>query len=163
MRKNTALNIEIELPETTEAYYQQEPLTRERSANNAPPLISKASVKKIRDLETQHQHAILNVLERAATDFEFATELLHNGSVTLKAYSLTMPEKAAIISGDIVWIQRRVGSLDPVQKRWLKHRLEAMFWDHTVHPQFGLRKNEQYFSAIYALVTHRRQVFPQSA
>ena len=143
MKKNTALNFETQPPETAEPCFQKESLKPAKFTNTVPPLISKASVRKIRDLEVKHQHAILNVLERAATDFEFATELLHNGSDTLKEYSLTMPEKAAIISGDIVWIQRRVGSLDPVQKRWLKHRLEAMFWDHTVHPQFGLRKNEQ--------------------
>jgi hypothetical protein len=37
-------------------------------------------------------------------------------------------EKAAILSGDINWIESHIGPLNEAQKVWFGHRLTAEIW-----------------------------------
>ena len=78
--------------------------------------------------EIIHKEEILKVLERAASDSEFIANLLYHGSEALEKYDLTGPEKLAILTGDIEWIEGQIGSLTPNQKRWLEQRLGAEIW-----------------------------------
>ena len=71
---------------------------------------------------------IIKVLERAASDSEFNARLLYHGSQTLKNYNLSSFEKAALISGDITWIEENIGPLNSFQRRWLEYRLGAEIW-----------------------------------
>jgi hypothetical protein len=41
---------------------------------------------------------------------------------------LTGPEKLAILTGDIDWIEQHIGALNPTQRRWLDQRLSAEIW-----------------------------------
>ena len=41
---------------------------------------------------------------------------------------LSARAKAAIASGDIVWIEKRCGKLAPEERAWLTQRLEAEIW-----------------------------------
>ncbi len=75
-----------------------------------------------------HQNAILDVLRRAAIDDSFRKELFFSGSKALEQYELTGQEKAALISGDIQFIEKMTGTLTPSQKSPLLHRLEAEVW-----------------------------------
>jgi len=67
-----------------------------------------------------HKEEILRVLERAATDGEFVHQLLHRWADALDEYHLTGPEKLALLTGDIEWIEKHTGPLTEKQKRWLQ-------------------------------------------
>jgi ActR/RegA family two-component response regulator len=73
-------------------------------------------------------HAILEVLERASRDNQFICKLTNEGSKALEEYRLTWEEKAALISGDVRWIEMHVGPLSDRQKTWLNCRLQQERW-----------------------------------
>ena len=75
-----------------------------------------------------HTEEIIKVLEQAATDTELVYNLLNYGAEALDEYNLTGPEKLAILTGDIQWIEKHIGSLTPTQRRWLDQRLSAEIW-----------------------------------
>ncbi len=71
---------------------------------------------------------VLRVLEKAAVDPDFIAALTYRGSETLEGYDLTMEEKAALLSGDIAWIEAHVGRLDARLRTWLECRLQQEIW-----------------------------------
>jgi len=71
---------------------------------------------------------VLRVLTRASQDEVFWQDLLKNGSAALKDYKLSNQAKAAIISGDLEWINRHVGKLSEKQLQWIRARLEMERW-----------------------------------
>jgi len=75
---------------------------------------------------------VREVLKQAAEDQDFGQRLLAEGSGALSALpigsALSSQAKAAIASGDIVWIEKRCGELSPQEREWLKRRLEAEIW-----------------------------------
>lgn len=68
------------------------------------------------------------VLDRAASDPAFIAQLTHQGSKALQDYDLTSEEKAALLSGDINWIESHIGKLDDRLKQWLLCRLQQEIW-----------------------------------
>jgi hypothetical protein len=54
--------------------------------------------------------------------------LYYEGANALNGYTLTGPEKLAILTGDIQWIEKHVGMLSDKHKRWLEQRLSAEVW-----------------------------------
>jgi DNA-binding NtrC family response regulator len=75
-----------------------------------------------------NKEEVLKVLERAAYDSQFVSALYYEGADALKEYQLTGPEKLAILTADMAWIEEHVGELTDVQKRWLQQRLSAEIW-----------------------------------
>jgi len=75
-----------------------------------------------------HREEVLRVLERAGTDGHFVAELFYAGADALEGYTLTGPEKLAILTGDIHWIEQHIGALTTTQRRWLEQRLSAEIW-----------------------------------
>ncbi len=75
-----------------------------------------------------HAEEVLRVLTKAGTDSAFVQELFSSGADALEGYTLTGPEKLAILTGDLRWIEEHVGQLAPVQRRWLEQRLSAEIW-----------------------------------
>jgi hypothetical protein len=75
-----------------------------------------------------HRQEVIRVLERAAVDSEFVSSLFYYGADALQDYELTGPEKLAILTGDISWIESQLGPLSAAQKRWLESRLAAEIW-----------------------------------
>lgn len=71
---------------------------------------------------------ILRVLERAAEDNRFIAQLTHRGADALRGYALSMQAQAALLSGDIRWIEARVGKLDARLRTWLDCRLQQEIW-----------------------------------
>ena len=71
---------------------------------------------------------ILRVLDQAADDDGFIAQLTLDGSKALQNYDLTNEEKAALLSGDIRWIEARVGKLDARLRTWLECRLQQEIW-----------------------------------
>ena len=64
----------------------------------------------------------------AVVDNGFASALLYKGSKALRNYDLTTWEKAAIVSGDVAWLEDHLGRLSPRHRQWLNQRLCAEIW-----------------------------------
>ena len=75
-----------------------------------------------------HRDAVMAVLNRAAEVPKFIAELSEGGSEALKGYTLSSEEKAALVSGDQVWLEAHFGKLNEKQRTWLKCRLEQERW-----------------------------------
>ena len=74
------------------------------------------------------REAVLEVLSRAACDDRFIGQLTDRGSKALTAYRLSSEERAALLSGDIRWIEDHVGHLDDHLSTWLRCRLQQERW-----------------------------------
>ncbi len=72
--------------------------------------------------------AILAVLTRARDDSGFLARLAENPDQALKDYDLTFKEKAALASGDLRWIESKLGTLDEPLRTWLTARLCQEKW-----------------------------------
>ncbi|RLB24616.1 MAG: response regulator, partial [Deltaproteobacteria bacterium] len=75
-----------------------------------------------------HKEEIIKVLERAASNSEFFTNLLEHATDALDEYDLTGPEKLALLTGDVEWIEEQIGPLTRSQRRWLDLRRSAEIW-----------------------------------
>jgi len=75
-----------------------------------------------------HQDEILRFLDQAATDQNLNYELMHGGSDALESFELTGPEKLAILTADIDWIEKHVGQLNATRRKWLESRRDADIW-----------------------------------
>ena len=71
---------------------------------------------------------VRQILKRASTDQDFAQQLLYEGSHVLSGFPLSSQAKAAIVSGDIVWVEKECGELTPTERDWLERRLQAEIW-----------------------------------
>jgi len=72
--------------------------------------------------------ALLAVLSKASGDSNFMAKLAENPAEALKDYDLTSEEKAALSSGDIRWIESKLGTLDESLRTWLTSRLAQEKW-----------------------------------
>jgi DNA-binding response OmpR family regulator len=75
-----------------------------------------------------HKDAILAVLDRAAEESAFIEDLTENGSEALHEYNLAPDEEAALISGDVAWLEKHVGKLDDKLNTWVECRLQQERW-----------------------------------
>ncbi len=71
---------------------------------------------------------VVEVLNRTADDSKFCLSLMENGSQALSTYTLSSQAKAAILSGDLGWINRNVGELTQKQLMFIYKRLESEAW-----------------------------------
>jgi DNA-binding response OmpR family regulator len=71
---------------------------------------------------------VIRVLDRAAQDELFWRRLMNNEPDVLDSYNLSSQAKAAIYSGDLIWIQRHVGELTEEQLEYVYSRLEREVW-----------------------------------
>jgi len=107
------------------ADYIEKPFTPDELLKALDRAIETAASQKPDEQALVHKKEILRVLERAATDGEFVHDLLHHWADALEEYDLTGPEKLALLTGDIDWIEKYVGPLTPTQKRWLERPMSA--------------------------------------
>lgn len=71
---------------------------------------------------------VINVLNRTASDEFFWRDIMENGSEALKDYPLRDEAKAAIISGDLRWLNENVGELTQKQLMFIYRRGEREIW-----------------------------------
>jgi hypothetical protein len=79
------------------------------------------------DMDTQKDN-ILRVLKRAAADDDFIAQLTYQGSKALRGYNLSKEAKAALLSGDIAWVEAYVGRLSARLRTWFDCRLQQEIW-----------------------------------
>lgn len=77
---------------------------------------------------TMNENEILRVLDRAAQDPGFIADILDKGSAALRDYGLTLREKAALVTGDIRWIESRIGDLSARECTLLNCVLQREAW-----------------------------------
>jgi DNA-binding response OmpR family regulator len=71
---------------------------------------------------------VARVLDRTYDDEDFWSDLMENGSDVLKDYQMSNEARAAIISGDLKWINENVGELTQKQLKFILNRLEREVW-----------------------------------
>jgi DNA-binding NtrC family response regulator len=110
------------------ADYIEKPFTPDQllKAVDAALDIAATQTPEVQDLI--HKEEMIKVLERAASDSEFFTNLLEYASDALDEYDLTGPEKLALLTGDVEWIEEAIGPLTRSQRRWLDLRRSAEIW-----------------------------------
>jgi len=107
------------------AEYIEKPFTPDQLLKAVNTVVSHADALMPEQQVPVHKEEILRVLERAAADTEFVYKLLHRWADALEEYDLTGPEKLALLTGDIEWIEKQVGPLTDKQKRWLQRPMSA--------------------------------------
>ncbi len=110
------------------ADYVEKPFTPDMLVTSVRKALEKAAKEEPEKQELIHKDEVIRVLERAAVDSQFVASLFYYGADALQDYDLTGPEKLAILTGDIHWIENQIGALTPEQKRWLESRLSAEIW-----------------------------------
>jgi hypothetical protein len=91
-----------------------------------PSILTGARVRPGHSVANRNE--VLRVLERAAHDDGFIADIADSGSAALSTYRLTLPEKAALVSGDIRWIEEHVGQLTNSQCTLLNCMLQREAW-----------------------------------
>lgn len=107
------------------ADYVEKPFTPEHLLKAVTRVIENTTATRPQTQTLVHKKQILAVLDRAATDGDFVYDLLHHWADALEEYDLTGPEKLALLTGDIAWIEKHTGPLTDKQKRWLQRPLSA--------------------------------------
>ncbi len=74
------------------------------------------------------KETVLTILEKAATDDRFLSQLAYDYPDAVKDYDLTWQESAALSSGDVRWIEEHVSKLDNRLRTWLDCRLQQEKW-----------------------------------
>jgi DNA-binding NtrC family response regulator len=110
------------------AEYLEKPFTPEQLVNSVQKALHIAITRGPEEQSVIHKEELLRVLDQAATDHELVYNLLHYGADALEEFTLTGPEKLAILTGDIHWIEKEAGPLSPKQRKWLEQRLSAEIW-----------------------------------
>ena len=108
--------------------YLEKPFTPEELLTAVAEALDIAATQPPEEQALIHKDEMIRILDRTASDSEFSANLLYHGTDALDEYDLTGPEKLALITGDIAWIEEHIGPLTPSQRRWLEHRLECEIW-----------------------------------
>jgi len=110
------------------ADYIEKPFTPDQLLKAVDSAINAAAtqIPEVQDLI--HKEEMIKVLERAASDSAFFTDLLEYATDALDEYDLTGPEKLALLTGDVEWIEEEIGPLTRSQRRWLDLRRSAEIW-----------------------------------
>ena len=110
------------------ADYVEKPFTPDQLIRSVASALDTEAAREPEAQVIVHKDEILKVLERVSSDNDFIANLLYHGSDALDGYVLTGPERLAILTGDVEWIESQLGSLTPNQRKWLDRRLSAEIW-----------------------------------
>jgi DNA-binding NtrC family response regulator len=110
------------------ADYIEKPFLPDELVRSVKKAIDLAAKQEVEPQAVVHKAEMIRVLERAAVDDLFRHNLMEHGADALDDCDLSRPEKLAVITGDIRWIEAEIGPLTPNQREWLEARLEAEVW-----------------------------------
>ena len=110
------------------ADYLEKPFTPDELVQAVTSALDVAASRPPDEQALIHKDEVIKVLERTATDNDFVARLFYDGAGALEEYDLSGPEKLALLTGDIVWIEKHIGPLTKDQRRWLEQRLSAEIW-----------------------------------
>jgi len=110
------------------ADYLEKPFTPEQLLKAVCSALEAVTTQEPEEQAIVNKDVLIAVLERAATDKEFFADLVEQAVDALDSYELTGPEKLALLTGDITWIEEQIGPLTKEQRRWLDLRRSAEIW-----------------------------------
>jgi DNA-binding NtrC family response regulator len=110
------------------ADYIEKPFTPDQLLKAVSSALTAAATQAPEVQDLIHKEEMIKVLERAASDSAFFTNLLEYATDALEEYDLTGPEKLALLTGDVEWIEEEIGPLTRSQRRWLDLRRSAEIW-----------------------------------
>jgi DNA-binding NtrC family response regulator len=110
------------------AEYLQKPFSPEELSAAVKSALNLATKHPPEEQGIIHKEEVLRVLEKAGSDPALVSDLLSYGSDALDEFNLSGPEKLAILTGDIQWIEKYTGPLSPLQRKLLDQRLSAEIW-----------------------------------
>jgi len=105
--------------------YIEKPFTPERVREAVAQALEPAGRRARVEIEAD---LVREVLRLASRDDDFGRRLLMEGSLVLSGFALSGEAKAAIISGDVAWVEKRCGELSGEERDWLERRLQAEIW-----------------------------------
>ena len=105
--------------------YIEKPFTPDRLVEATAKAITSPTEERKPRIEAE---LVKEVLRLASRDPRFGAALLEKGSRVLSGYPLSGEAKAAIVSGDIAWIEKECGDLSDQERDWLARRLEVESW-----------------------------------
>jgi DNA-binding NtrC family response regulator len=109
---------EEELKTVVESALSKEEMTREERVVRLPE----------GDQDLIQRREVMRVLNRTAEDMAFSRELMESGTEALEDYILAPEARAAILSGDLRWLNENVGELTQKQLMFIHKRLEREAW-----------------------------------
>ena len=110
------------------ADYIEKPFTPDQLLNAVASALDVAAAQIPEEQNLIHKTEMIKVLEKASSNSEFFTNLLEHAADALDEYDLTGPEKLALLTGDVEWIEDAIGPLTRSQRRWLDLRRSAEIW-----------------------------------
>ncbi|MDA8141421.1 MAG: response regulator [Desulfobacteraceae bacterium] len=110
------------------AEFIQKPFTPEELIAAVKSALHLAATTQPEAQHMLHKEEVLRVLEKAGRDPMLVSNMLSFGADALDDFNLSGPEKLAILTGDIHWIEAEAGPLSPIQRKWLEQRLSAEIW-----------------------------------
>ena len=110
------------------ADYIEKPFTPDQLLNAVASAVDVAAAQIPEEQNLIHKTEMIKVLEKASSNSEFFTNLLEHAADALDEYDLTGPEKLALLTGDVEWIEDAIGPLTRSQRRWLDLRRSAEIW-----------------------------------
>lgn len=110
------------------AEYLQKPFSPEELTAAVRSAMHISSITAPEEQGLIHKEEVLRVLEKAGRDPQLVSNIFSYGADALDDFNLTGPEKLAILTGDIHWIEHHAGPLTPIQRKWLEQRLSAEIW-----------------------------------
>jgi len=110
------------------ADYIEKPFTPDQLLKAVASALDIAATQVPEAQDLIHREEMIKVLEKAAIDGKFFTNLLEFATDALDEYDLTGPEKLALLTGDVEWIEEQIGPLTRSQRRWLDLRRSAEIW-----------------------------------
>jgi formate/nitrite transporter len=104
-----------------------EALAANRWFGRLAPVKTQPQPSKVDALDAETK-ALISVLAKARDDNAFLAQLSENPDKALEGYELGSEAKAALASGDLHWLESRMGFLDEPLRTWLSSRLSQEKW-----------------------------------
>ena len=101
------------------AEYIEKPFEPEQLLEAVARALGIATTQEAEEQALIHGEEVARVLDRAESDDEFFMIILKNPVDALDEYDLTRAEKLAIVTGDVLWIEEKLGRLTRSQRHIL--------------------------------------------